>query len=47
MPKGARKSPLVAVDTNVLLDRANDDELVIDPAGGLPLQDRAPVLLND
>ena len=30
MPKSARKSPLVAVDTNVLLDRANDDELVID-----------------
>jgi len=33
MPKGARKSPLVAVDTNVLLDRANDDELVIDALG--------------
>jgi predicted nucleic acid-binding protein len=33
MPKGARKSPLVAVDTNVLLDRANNDELVIDALG--------------
>jgi len=30
MPENAQKSPLVAVDTNVLLDRANEDELVID-----------------
>src|SRR6266446_5300702 len=30
MPEGARKSSLVAVDSNVLLDRANDDELVLD-----------------
>src|SRR5437867_6094254 len=30
MPDGAKKSPLVAVDSNVLLDLANDDELVID-----------------
>ena len=30
MPIGVKRNPLVAVDTNVLLDRANDDELVID-----------------
>ena len=30
MGDSAKKSPLVAVDTNVLLDRANDDELVLD-----------------
>jgi hypothetical protein len=30
MPNGAKRRPLIAVDSNVLLDRANDDELVID-----------------
>jgi predicted nucleic acid-binding protein len=30
MPTGTRRNRLVAVDTNVLLDRANDDEQVID-----------------
>src|SRR5260221_6857744 len=30
MPAGVKRNPIVAVDTNVLLDRANDDELVID-----------------
>ncbi|MBI4661686.1 MAG: type II toxin-antitoxin system VapC family toxin [Verrucomicrobia bacterium] len=30
MGDGEKKSPLIAVDTNVLLDLANDDELVID-----------------
>ena len=30
MPDRTRRSPLVAVDTNVLLDRANDDEQVIE-----------------
>ena len=30
MADSAKKSPLVAVDTNVLLDQATDDELVLD-----------------
>ena len=30
MPDDATKSPLVALDTNVLLDRASNDELVLD-----------------
>ena len=30
MPNGVRRKPLIAVDSNVLLDLANDDELVID-----------------
>jgi predicted nucleic acid-binding protein len=30
MPNGAKRNPLIAVDSNVLLDRANDDELVLD-----------------
>ena len=33
MREGAKKSPLVAVDTNVLFDRANDNELVLDALG--------------
>ena len=30
MPNGVKRNPLIAVDSNVLLGRANDDELVID-----------------
>ena len=30
MADSPRKNPLIAVDSNILLDRANDDELVLD-----------------
>ena len=30
MPAGAKKPQLIAVDTNVLLDRAVEDETVLD-----------------